>query len=85
MAAITHAMFSPKSAVGAVSIVAGMVLLKLVAHYDVYTMPLMTVREMWSSLPASLKLTLTSGYLLILCGCAMLVISLVNRWRRARV
>jgi hypothetical protein len=85
MSAITNAMFSPKSAIGWGSIVAGLVLLKLVAHYDVYTMPLMTVREMWSSLPAGLKLTLTSGYLLILCGGAMLVISLVNRWRRARV
>lgn len=75
----------PKSAVGLGSIVAGLVFLKVAAHYDVYTTPFMTLGEMWQSLPSGLKFTLASGYLLMLCGCTMLVIALVNRRKSKQV
>jgi hypothetical protein len=74
-----------RAVVGFGLVLAGLLLLKVTAVYDVYTTPLMTLREMWLNLPSSLRLSLAGGYLSVLSGCALLLWFLANRWRKKPV
>jgi hypothetical protein len=77
-------MLLPKALIGSISIVAGLVLVRVAVHGDVYSRPGILSEQMWHGMPRGVKATVIIGCLLFLYGCVMLVFTLVNGLRRRR-
>lgn len=68
----------PRALIGALSIIAGLVLVRVAVHSDVGSRPGIISDEMWRGMPGGVKATVILGCLLVLYGCGTLVFSFVR-------